>query len=170
MAITSFEVHGLEELHRKLQELPARIEKNVMAGALRAGQKVFQKRAQANIHNRTGALSKSIKIRTSTRFGRVKAILKAGDNTAWYAHIVEFGSGSYYSGTGSRSKRQPYIIKPVRREGALYFGGIVRDKVIHPGIKPQAFMRRALDAGIQEPIEASAEYIRNRLPREIARL
>jgi len=161
-------VEGLEELHRALQELPVRIEKNIMSGALRAGINVLKKRAQNNVPKLSGKLKKSIKVKTKSRFGKVKTILTAGDNNAWYAHIIEFGSGSFYSGAGSRSRRAPYAIKA--QDGALSFDDTFRAQVIHPGIRPSAYMRRALDAGISEPVEAAADYIRERLPREIARL
>jgi HK97 gp10 family phage protein len=158
-------VTGLDELHKRLQQLPARIEKNIMAGAMRAGQNVIKKRAQANVPVSSGALKKSIRVTTSTKSGRVKVSLKAGDLKAWYAHIIEFGSGSFYSGTLGKSKRAPYIITP--KEGGLYFNGIFTSFVIHPGVRPAAYMRRALDAGINEPLQVVADYIRARLDKEI---
>ena len=161
-------VEGLEELHRALAALPTNIEKNIMSGAIRAGLNVLKKRAQANVPINQGVLKKSIKVSVSTKFGRVKGKLKAGNNFAWYAHIVEFGSGSFYSGVGTKSRRAPYIIK-AKEGGGLFFNGVIREQVIHPGIRPSAYMRRSLDAGIDEPLSEVAAYVRKRLDREISR-
>ena len=161
-------IQGLDDLHRALQALPSRIEKNIMTGAMRAGLNVLKDRAKANVPVLQGALKKSIKVTTKSRFGKVKAILKAGNNLAWYAHIIEFGSGSYYQGSG-RSVRAPYVIKAKEGSG-LAFNGVIREQVTHPGIKPSAYMRRALDAGIDEPVSKAADYIRARLAREVANL
>ena len=38
--MADFQINGLKELQKALQELPARIERNVMAGAVAAGTRV----------------------------------------------------------------------------------------------------------------------------------
>lgn len=169
MATTSeTRVDGLAELHKLLLSLPATVEGAVMRGALRAGQKVFMDAAKAAVPVDDGALRDSIKInfrRRSQKFGVVRMHLTAGGKTAWYAHFVEYGTASFYTGTG-RSKRKPYKIKP-KKKGALLFGGKVRETVTHPGIKPQPFMRPAFDAHNLQAIAATAAYIRKRLPKEL---
>jgi HK97 gp10 family phage protein len=167
MAASDFQITGLDELYRQLQALPTRIEKNIMVGAMRAGQNVFKARAQARVPIKSGALRKSIKVKTSSRFGKAKAVLSAGNNQAWYAHIIEFGSGSFYAGQGSKSLRAPYVITP-KEGGGLFFNNVVREQVTHPGVRPRPFMRPALDEGLEAPLTAVADYIRARLAREVA--
>ncbi len=168
---TEVTVTGLDQLYRNLQEIPVNIEKNIMVGSLRAGLNVYKKRAQENCPVKTGDLKKSIRvsIRRKKYTGRLNGYLRAGDKKAWYSHIIEFGSGSFYAGTGTKSLRAPYVIKPKERGGGLFFLGITREQVIHPGIHPKPFMRQALDAGLDEPLTAVADYIRARLAREAGR-
>lgn len=185
--MAEIKIEGLADLHKMLQDLPGKIEGNIMRGALRAGQKVFQQAAQQAVPVEHGDLRKSIKIkfiRKSQKYGWVRMHLKAGDKTAWYAHLIEFGTASFYTGKG-KTVGKPYIIKAKDEGGkeletkikrritkgkspsALFFQGKMIQKVIHPGIKPNPFMRRALDENQSRALEATADYIRKRLPREL---
>lgn len=173
MANELVNVKGLKELDEVLKTLPAQIQQNVMRGAIRAGlneiKSIAQDNLTANDNVMTGALRKSIKVtfsRTSTRYGWMRGHLKAGDKKAWYSHIIEFGSGSYYTGTGPKSKRKPYEIRP-RNHKSLFFAGLMREVIVHPGVKPTPFMRPAMDAGHKRAIERFAEYFSKRLPKEV---
>lgn len=168
-------VEGLVDIDRVLKELPAKIEGNVLRGALRAGQNVIADAARQNLAAagavKSGALSRSIRVkfkRKSVKFGWIRVEVIAGDKTAWYAHIIEFGSGSYYAGTGSKSKRKRYFIKP-SKAGALFLGDGLREGVLHPGVKPRRFMRDAIDRGQGPALERVAEYLRERVPKEVAK-
>ena len=164
-------VKGLAELDKVLKSLPVDIERNVLRGALRAGQKVVQQAAVFNAPVQSGALRQSIKVKLNSRAqkrGIVRMDLKAGDKMAWYSHIIEFGSGSRYTGTG-RSVRKPYTIKPKKQPGALLFGGKVRETVTHPGVKPRLFMTRAAQKLDGPALDAFVSYVRKRLPREVAK-
>jgi HK97 gp10 family phage protein len=167
-------VTGLKELDAILKSLPAKVEGNVMRGALRAGQVVLLKAAQDALVSQgavdSGALLKSLRIRQAVRskkFGWVRMNLIAGNKEAWYSHMVEYGTASYYSGQG-RTVGKPYKIKP-KKGGALLFGGKVREEVTHPGIRPRPFMRRAVDGSSKAAIDATVAYIRRRLPKEVAK-
>jgi len=170
-------VLGLKELDELLKTLPVKIESNVVRGAMRAGQTVIastvKKTLVANDNIRTGALLKSVRIRfvrkSEKKYGWVRANLIAGNKEAWYAHLIEFGTGSYYTGTGSKSKKQPYEIRPKNKK-SLFFAGVMREVIVHPGIKPQSFMRSAFDSSSDRAIHAFADYIRTRLPKEINKL
>lgn len=164
-------VKGLDELDKILQTLPANIEGNVMRGALREGQKVFLAEARALVPVEDGDLRDSLRIvtaRKSRKFGWIRVHLKAGNKTAWYAHLVKFGTASYYTGKG-RTVGKPYKIKPRPGKKALLFGGKVREVVTHSGIKPSPFMRRAVDRGQGRAIAATVAYLRRRIPREVKR-
>ncbi len=189
--MADIQVQGLAELDALLKTLPARVEANILRGA-GAGQKVVADRAKAEVSANsmdTGALRKSIRVRVDRRAqkrGYVRADVVAGDATAWYAHLIEFGTGSYYEGTG-RSVRKPYVIKArdadgkrygnreLRRsnkgsnESALYFQGKMYSKVIHPGIVPEPYMREAATLLDGPLLEAFAQYVRTRLPKELAK-
>lgn len=173
MASSEIKITGLKELEEALKTLPAKIEKNVMRGAIRSGLNEMGSIAKSNLaaggHVVSGNLQKSIRVsfkRKSERFGWMRGHLLAGDKKAWYSHIIEFGSGSFYAGKGNASKKAPYEIKPKNRK-SLFFAGLMKELVIHPGVKPSPFMRPALDSGSNKAIEAFAAYIRKRLPKEL---
>lgn len=174
---TTTGVTGLKELDAILKSLPAKVEGNVMRGALRAGQTVLLKAAQSELQSMgavdSGSLMKSLRIRQATRskkFGWVRLRLIAGNKDAWYSNLVEYGTASYYQGKGS-TVGKPYKIKPKKggKLGALMFNGKVLEEVTHPGIKPRPFMRRAVDKSSQAAIDATVAYIRKRLPKEVAK-
>lgn len=182
--MSDFEVTGLSDLYAALQELPVRIERNVTRGALRAGVAVFRDEARANVPRDSGFLRKSIKSESDVRYGKAYGYVRIDRNKggAFYAHMLEFGTASYYAGSG-RSKRQPYRIPKAtigRKKTAntvskrLKFntpgGFVIRNAVIHPGIKPTFFMRKAFDRKQKEAMDAFKAYVENRLPIEVAKL
>lgn len=162
-------VLGLAELKKTFLALPAKVEGNVMRGALRSGANVFKAEAKRRVAVDDGDLNASIRVsfdRRSQRFGVVRARIVAGGKKAFHAHFVEYGTATYYTGKG-RSKGKPYAIKPKEDGGALFFGGVFAQQVTHPGMRPQPFMRPAVDSGTAPAIDAVVRYIRTRLPKEI---
>lgn len=169
--MTDVPVQGLAELDRLLKTLPVKIEANILRGALRAGQKVVADKARALVPRDSGDLARSIRVRNDRKAARrsyVRADVVAGNATAWYAHLIEQGTASHYTGTG-RSVRKPYQIKPRQQPGALLFGGKLRETITHPGIRPQPFMRPASQLLDGPAIDAFAAYVRARLPKELAK-
>lgn len=150
---TEFEVTGLAELNRMLQQLPAKIEGNIMRGALRAGQKILLESAKSNVPIKSGALRDSLKIKTRSKRGVVSATLVAGSKKAYYAHMVEFGTAKHF-------------IKP-KKAKSLFFAGLARQVVDHPGATAQPFMRPALDGSSAQAITAVKDYLATRIPKEI---
>lgn len=154
--MAEFEIKGLAELHKTLQELPATIERNVLRGGLRAAGNVVRDEAKRLAPpDQTGDLRKSIRVsmRVRSKAGWVNANVKAGDKKAWYARLVELGTARHW-------------IRPKSKK-SLFFAGLAREAVDHPGAKPKPFMRPAFDTKAQAAIEAMAEYIRQRLPKEL---
>lgn len=106
----SFKLYGDTELIALLEALPKRMQKNVLATALRGGAAVIVKAARANLRAngniRTGLLQKSItvKIKRYSRDGIIWAGIGANKNTSGstpsgsrvvpnaYAHLLEFGT------------------------------------------------------------------------------
>ena len=145
-------VKGLAELQRALDTLPAKIESNIMRGALRAGANVIKAEAKAQVPRRSGKLASSIRVSVSLRRGTVKASVKAGGRGkggAWYARLVELGT-------------KAHVIK-ARPGSALNVHGTLVSSVQHPGAHPKPFLRPAMDSRAQAAVEAVREYIRTRL-------
>ncbi|MRV72568.1 hypothetical protein GJ700_12705 [Duganella sp. FT92W] len=142
-------ITGGRELDAFLQSLPAKVEKNIMRAALRAGANVLKDEAKANVPVQLGALRKSVRVTTGSKAGVVTASVKAGGPKAWYWRFVEYGTA-------------PHHIGP-KNARALALAGVVVRGVEHPGARPQPFMRPALDAKGSAVIEAVAAKIRDRL-------
>lgn len=140
---------GGRELDAFLQQLPAKIEKNIMRAALRAGANEFKKAAQHGVPVEDGDLKRSIRVTTRTKKGTVYASLKAGGKKAPHWHWVEFGTAAHK-------------IK-AKRDHALSFNGTTVHEVDHPGARPQPFMRPAFDSAAAAAIAAAAAKIRERL-------
>ncbi len=166
------EVHikGLDELKKKLAELPLKIEQNIVRGALRAGAKVIAEEAKRLCPVGTedgGALRDSIRVSAQrTEKGKVKVAVKAGGgkgagkgkakDQVYYAHMVEFGTAAHF-------------IKP-KTSKSLFLAGLFKEGVNHPGAKAKPFMRPAMDGRAQDALQAVANYIAQRLPKEIEKL
>ena len=171
MAEISGTISGLENLYKQFQEFPTNVEKDILRGALAAGLNVLADEAKRLVPVKTGALQKSIRVvftHDSPQSGWVRAKVVAGDFDAFYAHIIEFGSGSYYAGDASKSKRAPYEIKP-RGAKSLFFAGVMRAKVVHPGVHPVAFMRGAVDNKQNDAVDTIKAYLAERIPKEFAK-
>lgn len=169
------QIKGLSELHKALQQLPAKIEGNIMRGALRAGAAVFKAEALRLVPQDTGRLKDSIRTSVRLRNGRVEGTVKAGGRTSkkvvrqmgngrfrivyenpWYAHLVEFGTAAH-------------VIKP-RRAKSLWSGQGWAKQVEHPGARPKPFLRPTFDGQHGAATDAVADYIRKRLPREMQKV
>lgn len=143
-------IKGFSQLDQFLREFPEKMERNILRGALRAGAKVVLPVAQGNIHPVSGALSKSLKLRTGSQNGRVTAKVYT---RVFYSRFVEYGT-------------KPHVIK-AKDGGALFFGGGFVESVQHPGSKAAnggfGFMRNALDTQATAAVLAVGEYIKKRL-------
>jgi HK97 gp10 family phage protein len=143
---------GGAELARMLSTLPAKIEKNIMRSALRAGGAVIRTEAKTTAPVLSGALKKSIRISARAKGGEIRVSVKMGGKTAPHAHLVEFGT-------------RAHKIAP-SAAGALAIAGTVVGGVDHPGAKPHPFFRAAFDAKATDAIAAVAAQIRKRLTKE----
>ena len=152
--MSEIEVTGLAGLQALLDELPARIEGNVVRGGLRAAAKVVEMEAKRLCPvGKTGDLRNSIRVTLRSKHGHISATVKAGNAKAFYAHMVEFGTARHW-------------IKPKNRK-SLFVAGLLREAVDHPGAKKEPFMRPAIDGKADEAIDAMAAYLRDRIPKEI---
>lgn len=179
-------VKGLSELQRLLDTLPAKIEKNIMRGALRAGLQPIREAAKQNINSVSGLLAASLDARqavsVNARAGVVTAKLRAGTGFGqsgappgnlpiW----VEYGTRPHLvkvrpedrPSRMTRRGRRDFSIRTINRmvaRGSLQIGGqFVGESVAHPGAQPRPFMRPALDLNAGAAVVAAGEYVKQRL-------
>jgi hypothetical protein len=146
-------IKGGAELDRFLQELPVKLEKNVLRGAMRAGANVVLPVVQQNAPKKTGELEMGIKVSTSSRGGRVMAKIKLTGKHAFLGKWFEF--------TGVKE----HAIR-AKKGGALFFGGIFVKTVDVKGFQAKPFMRPALETSAPSAIAAAAAYIKGRLTKQ----
>ncbi len=183
---SSVEIKGLAELDKLLKDLPAKIEGNVMRGALRAGQKTMMESVKSKLREnnsvKTRALEKSIRIRfnrKSMKRGWINSYLIAGNADAYYAHMVEYGTAAHFISVkkeaaparmtrrGIKSYGISTINKMVNRGSLMIGKNFIGQSVSHPGGKPKPFMRPAFDANSDKSLNAMVEYMKKRIPKEI---
>jgi HK97 gp10 family phage protein len=190
--MANVEIKGLAELHKALQELPVKIERNVLRGGLRAGAKVMEEEAKRlapvsppssggkKYGAVAGELRDSIRVSMRTSRGTVRATVKAGNKKAWYANFVEFGTARHWISAQIRPQRwnrrgdlKTMAINTMNKKakrGEMMIGSkFVGEQVIHPGARPKPFMRPAFDGKWRAAIDAMADYIRTRLPKELGK-
>jgi len=160
--MAEFDVAGLSELWAKMQDIPVKIETNILRGGLRAGAISIQQEARRLVNNVSGDLAKSIRVTTKVKRGTVYSLVIAGKHKKptdpYYAHMVEFGTAAHW-------------IRPKKLGGALFWKGHPLAKgVAHPGAQKKPFMRPAMDGKSQQALEAMADYMAERLPKEIEKL
>lgn len=141
-------VKGLSDLNKFLQQLPAKVEANILRGALRAGAVVVREEMRATVPVDTGTLKAGLKISTNRRRGQVSAKVKATGKHAYIAPWLEYGTGAH---------------RIVSRGKGLLFGGMFAKSVEHQGIEPRRFMRTALDSRSGEALLAVGNAIKKRL-------
>jgi HK97 gp10 family phage protein len=166
------QVKGLKELADFMHQLPDKLQKNVMRGALRAGAKVIEAQAIANVPVDKGDLKKSIRVSTRSRRGEITASVKTD---LYYAKFVEFGTSAHWiriredaqparmTRRGSRKISLKTLNKAMAR-GSLRIGEhFVGAAVAHPGATAHPFLRPALDTKATEAVVAVGSYIQARL-------
>ncbi len=177
--MSEIHIKGAEGLYQALQDLPVKLERNILRGAMRAGAKEIEREAKALTPVADGKLRASIRVSVNVRRGQVKARIIAGNKEAWYAHMVEGGTAPHIiqadvQGLGLRDRRgRDIAISTANRaikRGFLALGnGVFAESVSHPGAKPHPFMKPAFEARHQAAIERITDYIRARLDKLTAK-
>lgn len=139
-------IKGFAELQKALDELPGKLERNIMRGALRAGAKVFEAGAKRRVPVRSGKTKKAIRVSVKVVKGRIVATIRAGGQIPVW---LEMGTNAHF-------------IKAKKAE-SLSFGGTAREGVEHPGSQKHPFMRPTLDADAPAALLATGNYIKKRL-------
>jgi HK97 gp10 family phage protein len=163
-------IKGLKELHAMLQTVPIKIERNIMRGAMRAGANVIAKQARANVpvsepsdRNRerygayAGALRDTIRTgNTRSRKGRVTASIRAGG-------VETKGSNEFQGPTlsGRALSGGPVFWATWVEYGTKPHSNGRRG--MHPGARPNPFLRPAADTKQAEAVVAVGKYVYRRL-------
>jgi len=145
---------GFAELAKALNELPEKIERNIVRSALRKAAKVIEQEAKQNVPVRSGKLRDSIRVSVRIKDGRPLATVTAGGREkgqAFYAQFVELGTAAH-----------AIQAKPGH---ALAIGGGTVVRVEHPGARPRPYMRPALDASAAAAVQAFGEQVKRRLTK-----
>lgn len=149
--MAELKVTGLEDLDRRLSQLPRKMQTRVLGNATRAAARVIRDAAKRNVPKRTGALHRAIKVkgkrlRSGTYVAKVGLDL-SGHSTkkltdqqrGYYGLFLEFGTS-------------PYTIR-AKRGGFLWFGGRGHKVIHHPGITGRHWMERAVRTSGQRAID-----------------
>lgn len=170
-------VKGLAELQKFLDQLPAKIEKNIMRGALRAGMNVVKPVASTKVHSVSGALARGLNVGTNSKGGTVWSRLKAKGPHGYIARFLEYGTLPHFISIPEAEKPINWRLSIKRGEivrasmttinrnirSLKISGSFVGPTVFHPGSQKKAFMRPALDEQASAAVVAAADYIKKRL-------
>lgn len=179
-AAVESEISGMDELLKNLKELPEKVQKRVLVGAVRAAAKPIVKEARSLAPAKSGALKASIGVtkfetlnkslvwfqvsprqhgnftkRFTTASGQKWSI--KGISDPWYAHFTEYGT---YSNLDHPLKNKLSAKRKKKRDAIVAKGG---------GIKPHPFMRPAFEKEGDKAIVALKEYMEKRLDKELAK-
>jgi HK97 gp10 family phage protein len=175
MNATDINVKGLKELQELLDKLPAKVEANIMRGALRAGAKPIRAAAINNINSKSGELAAGIKVSTRIKGGVVSALIGTRGPSGYKANFVEYGTRAHLISVQDNEKNINYRLSRKRGVTVLESMRTINRRVLqigrnfvgptvdHPGAKPHPFMRPALDSEGQNAAMAAAAYIKRRL-------
>ena len=189
MAEQFVNIKGLSELQKQLDELPAKIEGRILRGAMRQGAKVFEEEVQRRVPVDTGNLKGSIRVSVRLSKGRVIASIKIGGRSKqkeiiqlpngrlmmrylhpYYAQFVEYGTARHYIAPVTE---KVLVLRPNAKASSGFanrWTSWVVSGVDHPGAKAKPFMRPAFDGKHRAALDAAAEYIKQRLPRELRKI
>ena len=152
--MVSVKVDGMQEVLKKLNKLPDKVQNSLLTGAIRAGAKLVADEAKKNVSVKTAHLKKSIGVRKkrSKMKTMVWFVVAPVSTTLWrfqdihsqkhynYGKTLEFGRSSWEIEHGS----SVYPAKP--------------------------YMRPAFESKGEEAIDATRKYMIKRFSKEIAKL
>lgn len=135
-ATATIKVSGLATIDAALRALPVAIQQTIMGDALAAAGAILEAAVVDNIHSRTGATAESLRVIVDVRPNDVagRAAVTPSGKRAYVMRFLEFGTKAHKIPKRRRKKK-----------GGVAFGGHVYRQVQHPGTRPQAPMRTALN-------------------------
>jgi len=98
-------ISGIDELKKELKQLAPAVRLKISRQALRKAGKQVLNDAKRLTPVDSGALRKSIKLNVKASRTKETASIVAGNNEAWYAHLVE--RGFMHTTRGKKGNRKP---------------------------------------------------------------
>lgn len=155
---------GLIDLHRVLNELPDRLERNVLRGAMKAGADVIADEARDLC--RSSEVRESISTSASVKGRVVTALIQTKGDGSYLAPWLEYGTEPHIIRAKDPEGRTAGRLNRLNKRGALMIGGkFVGDLVWHPGARKLPFMRPAMDQREEQAVTVIGEQIAARLGR-----
>jgi HK97 gp10 family phage protein len=156
--MAEFVIHGIRELALNLERFPEQLKRKAMDRVMRRGGRYISLLAKelVPVRSGSGALKRSIRVAIVRRGDFITARVIAGRNRKkddpYYAWMVEGGT-------------EPHEIRPKGRK-SLFFAGLSRTIVKHPGARPRPYLRPALEQGA----DTALALMRDELADQIERL
>jgi HK97 gp10 family phage protein len=141
----TIQITGLSDLEKRLRELPDRLAKNVLRGAVRAGAVVIQKEAKLLAPKDTGEMARDIMVKAA----------KSSKGFIAYHVYVRTGKKSRLAGRKRNVNRDSFYWRFVE------FG------TSKMAAKP--FMRPAFDTKKESATEAIRDYMAQRIDKELSK-
>jgi len=154
----NIQIHGFEDFKRQLAELPGRVGRNVLRGAVNAGASVIRKEAVLRAPQYTGSVQAG-----HPPPGTLK-------KSIYQKQIAELSSAiqqTFFVGW-----RQGRAVQAVKRGKSVvnldaYYGHMVEFGTSKMPAKP--FLRPAFEAKKEAAIEAMRAYMTERIPKEVTK-
>jgi len=152
----NIQIHGFEDFKRQLAELPGRVGRNVLRGAVNAGASVIRKEAVLRAPQYTGSVQAG-----HPPSGTLK-------KSIYQKQIAELSSAVQQTFfVGWRQGREVQAVKRGTKIVNLdaYYGHMVEFGTVKMPAKP--FLRPAFEAKKDAAIEAMRAYMAERIPKEV---
>lgn len=172
-------VAGLEELRAALKQLPERISRNVLRGAVAAGAAVIRKEAQAIAPVYTGSVAQGHPPPGTLKRSIVQKQIVELSGPTRQTFYVTVRKGKKYRGQGKKGNLSQdayyaswvefgHYYVPPRPKGVSRKAHRAANRAKFVPAKP--FMRPAFESKKGEAVAAIREYMANRIPQEVAKL
>lgn len=162
-------VKGLKELDMFLSALPKNMQTGAYRAALTAAARPIRDEARLRAPRKTGVMAKGIRTGSARRNadGTFSVSVSVGGPHGYLGLFHEYGTSPHYIIAGGAGMSARMLTRSARNGGStgldevlVINGKYVTGEVLHPGARPQPFMRPALDIRADEAVAAFAARIR----------
>jgi HK97 gp10 family phage protein len=101
----SMQIKGLKELEDELKKLPAKARAKIARKALKEAGEMMKQEVISRTPRKDGFLQASIRSKVTVNNKREQVQIIAGNENAWYAHLIEYGFT--HTGHGPKNQRKP---------------------------------------------------------------
>lgn len=162
-------VKGVRELDRYLSALPKNMQTGAYRAALTAAARPIRDEARLRAPRKTGVMARGIRTGSARRNadGTFSISISVTGPHGYLGLFHEYGTSPHYIIAGGAGMSARMLTRAARNGGTtgldevlVINGRYVTGEVLHPGNRPQPFMRPALDIRAQEAVNAFAGRIR----------